>query len=125
AADAAAREIAAAHPDRAVAMPVDVRDDASLARLIRRTVVEFGGLYCLFYTACQVPRFAGVTDIGREDLQRQLDVHYLGAVLALGAAAGVMRRQKTGVSIVATVSKSSLTPTAATVANAGSKPGRL
>src|SRR5207253_4603225 len=44
AADAAAREIAAAHPDRAVAMPVDVRDDASLAHLIRRTVVEFGGL---------------------------------------------------------------------------------
>src|SRR2546422_7179450 len=37
---------------------------------------------------------------GREDLQRQLDVHYLGAVLAIGAAAGVMRRQKTGGSIV-------------------------
>jgi len=125
AADAAAREIAAAHPDRAVAMPVDVRDDASLAHLIRRTVVEFGGLDCLFYTAGQAPRFAGVTDIGREDLQRQLDVHYLGAVLAIGAAAGVMRRQKTGGSIVASVSKAALAPGADAVAYGGSKAALL
>src|SRR5256885_7017478 len=102
--------MAAAHPDRAGAMPVDVRDDASLAHLIRRTVVEFGGLDCLFYTAGQAPRFAGVTDIGREDLQRQLDGHYLGAVLAIRAAAGVMRRQQTAGSIVAARSQPALAP---------------
>src|SRR5204862_4992623 len=105
AADAVAREIAAAHPDRAVAIPVDVRDDASLAHLIRRTVLEFGGLDCLFYTAGQAPRFAGVTDIRREDLQPQLDIHYLGAVLAIGAAATVMKRQGSGGAIVASVAK--------------------
>src|SRR5438034_4772275 len=125
AADAAAREIAGTHPDRAVAIPVDVRDDASLAHLIRRTVAEFGGLDCLFYTAGQAPRFAGLTDIGREDLQRQLDVHYLGAVLAIGAAAGVMRRQKTGGSIVASVSKAALAPGADAVAYGGSKAALL
>ena len=125
AADAVAQEIAAAHPDRAVAIPVDVRDDASLTHLIRRTVLDFGGLDCLFYTAGQAPRFAGVTDIGRGDLQRQLDVHYLGAVLAIGAAAAVMRRQKTGGAIVASVSKAALAPGPDAVAYGGSKAALL
>src|SRR5207249_2266140 len=87
AADVVATEIGAEYPGRAVAVPVDVRDDDSLAQLMRRTVLEFGGLDSLFYTAGQAPRFAGLTDIRREDLQQQVDVHYLGAVLAIGAAA--------------------------------------
>src|SRR5439155_821307 len=49
--EAVATEIGAAFPDRAIAVPVDVRDDQSLAHLVRRTVLEFGGLDCLFYTA--------------------------------------------------------------------------
>ena len=59
---------------------MDVRDDASLDALFRRTVLEFGGLDSLFYTAGAPPRFAPITEIRREDLQRQLEVHYLGAV---------------------------------------------
>ncbi|HYT99772.1 MAG TPA: SDR family oxidoreductase [Gemmatimonadales bacterium] len=110
AADAVASEIGATFPGRAVAVPVDVRDDQSLAHLVRRTVLEFGGLDCLFYTAGQTPRFAGLTDIRREDLQQQLDVHYIGAVLAMGAAGAVMRRQRSGGSIVASVSKAALAP---------------
>jgi len=125
AADTAARQVAAEYPDRAVGMAVDVRDDASLAQLVRRTVVEFGGLDCLFYTVGQAPRFAGVTDIRRDDLQRQLDVHYLGAVLAIGATAAVMRRQHTGGSIVASVSKAALAPGAEAVAYGGSKAALL
>jgi rhamnose utilization protein RhaD (predicted bifunctional aldolase and dehydrogenase)/NAD(P)-dependent dehydrogenase (short-subunit alcohol dehydrogenase family) len=121
AADAVATEIAAAHPGRAVAVPVDVRADESLAQLVRRTVLEFGGLDCLFYTAGQAPRFAGVTEVRREDLQRQLDVHYLGAVLAVGAAAAVMRRQQLGGAIVASVSKAALAPGRDAVAYGGSK----
>src|SRR5213594_3119359 len=109
-AEAAAAEIGAKYPGRAVAVRVDVTDDASLAQLIRRTVLEFGGVDCLFYTAGQAPRFAGVTDIRREDLQRQLDIHYLGAVLAIGAAATVMKRQGSGGAIVASVSKAALAP---------------
>src|SRR5207245_10195209 len=76
-------------------------------------------------TAGEAPRFAGVTDIGREGRQRQLDVHYLGAGLAIGAAAGVMRRQKTGGSIVASVSKAALAPGADAVAYGGSKAALL
>ncbi|OLC39763.1 MAG: hypothetical protein AUH81_00570 [Candidatus Rokubacteria bacterium 13_1_40CM_4_69_5] len=125
AADAVATEIGATHPGRAVAVPVDVRDDESLAQLMRRTVLEFGGLDSLFYTAGQAPRFAGLTDIRREDLQQQLDVHYLGAVLAIGAAAAVMRRQRSGGSIVASVSKAALAPGRDAVAYGGSKAALL
>lgn len=125
AAETVAMEVAAAYPGRAVAVPVDVRDDASIAHLLRRTVLEFGGLDCLLYTAGLAPRFAGLTDIRREDLQRQLDVHYLGAVLAMGAAAAVMRRQGSGGSIVASVSKAAIVPGREAVAYGGSKAALL
>src|SRR5207249_9814774 len=125
AADVVATEIGAEYPGRAVAVPVDVRDDDSLAQLMRRTVLEFGGLDSLFYTAGQAPRFAGLTDIRREDLQQQVDVHYLGAVLAIGAAATVMRRQGTGGAIVASVSKAALVPGRDAVAYGGSKAALL
>src|SRR5436853_619468 len=125
AAETVATEVKAAYPGRAVAVPVDVRDDASLAHLIRRTVLELGGIDCLFYTAGQAPRFAGLTDIRREDLQRQLEVHYLGAVLAMGAAAAVMQRPQTGGSIVASVSKAALVPGREAVAYGGSKAALL
>ena len=125
AAEAVATETAAVYPGRAVAISVDVRDDASLAHLVGRTVLEFGGLDCLFYTAGLAPRFAGLTDVRREDLQRQLDVHYLGAVLAIGAAAAVLRRQGSGGSIVASVSKAALVPGREAVAYGGSKAALL
>jgi rhamnose utilization protein RhaD (predicted bifunctional aldolase and dehydrogenase)/NAD(P)-dependent dehydrogenase (short-subunit alcohol dehydrogenase family) len=123
--EAVAAEIGTAHPGRAVGVELDVRDDESLTCLIRRTVLEFGGLDCLFYTAGQAPRFAGVTELCREDLQRQIDVHYIGAVLAIGAAAAVMRRQKTGGSIVVSVSKAALVPGRDAAAYGGSKAALL
>jgi NAD(P)-dependent dehydrogenase (short-subunit alcohol dehydrogenase family) len=124
-ADAVAAEVAARFPGRAIGAVADVRDDASLDALLRRTVLEFGGLDCLFYTAGLPPRFAPVTDIRREDLQRQLEVHYLGAVAAIGRAATVMRRQGLGGSIVASVSKAALVPGREAVAYGGSKAALL
>ncbi len=121
AAGAVASEITAAYPGRAIAVRVDVRDDESLAHLLRQTVFEFGGLDCLFYSAGRAPRFAGLPDIRREDLQQQLEVHYLGAVLAIGAAASVMQRQQLGGSIVASVSKAALAPGRQAAAYGGSK----
>jgi rhamnulose-1-phosphate aldolase/alcohol dehydrogenase len=125
AAAAVAAEITAASSGRAIAVTVDVRSDASLAELIRTTVFEFGGLDCLFYTAGQAPTFASVTAIRREDLQQQLDIHYLGAVLAIGGAASVMRRQQLGGSIVASVSKAALAPGRDATAYCGSKAALL
>jgi len=102
-----------------------VRDDASLGVLLHQTVLAFGGIDSLFYTAGQAPRFAGVTALRRDDLQRQLDVHYVGAVLAMGAVASVMRRQRLGGSIVASVSKAALAPGRDAAAYGGSKAALL
>ena len=124
-AEAVAVEIAAAFPGRAIGFPADVRDDASLDALFRRAVLEFGGIDCLFYTAGLPPRFALITEIRREDLQRQLEVHYLGAVAAIARAATVMRRQGLGGSIVASVSKAALVPGREAVAYGGSKAALL
>ena len=122
---AVAKDIAAQFPSRIVPAAVDVREDASLDALFRQTVLEFGGLDCLFYTAGLAPRFAPLTEITRDDLQRQLEVHYLGAVAAISRAAGIMRRQGLGGSIVASVSKAALVPGKDAVAYAGSKAALL
>jgi rhamnose utilization protein RhaD (predicted bifunctional aldolase and dehydrogenase)/NAD(P)-dependent dehydrogenase (short-subunit alcohol dehydrogenase family) len=125
AAQAVASEAASRLPGRAVGVTLDVRDDQSLDALFERTVLEFGGLDSLFYTAGAPPRFAPITAIRREDLQRQLEVHYLGAVAAIGRAAAVMRRQGLGGSIVASVSKAALVPGKDAVAYGGSKAALL
>ncbi len=124
-AESVASDVAARFPERAVGAAVDVRDDASLDALFRRVVLEFGGVDSLFYTAGAAPRFAPITEIRREDLQRQLEVHYLGAVAAIGRAAAVMRRQGLGGSIVASVSKAALVPGKEAVAYGGSKAALL
>jgi rhamnose utilization protein RhaD (predicted bifunctional aldolase and dehydrogenase)/NAD(P)-dependent dehydrogenase (short-subunit alcohol dehydrogenase family) len=124
-ANGAAAEIAIKFPGRVIGAAVDVRQDASLDEMFRRTVLEFGGLDCLFYTAGMPPRFAPITEIRREDLQVQLEVHYLGAVAAIARAAAVMRRQGLGGSIVASVSKAALVPGRDAVAYAGSKAALL
>ena len=56
-ADSAASQIVARFPGRAMGAAVDVRSDDSLDALFRRTVLEFGGLDCLFYTAGLPPRY--------------------------------------------------------------------
>jgi rhamnulose-1-phosphate aldolase/alcohol dehydrogenase len=124
-AEGVAAEIATRFPGRVIGVAVDVREDASVDVLFRRTVLEFGGLDCLFYTAGLAPRFAPITDIRRGDLQRQLEVHYLGAVIGIGRAAAVMRRQGVGGSIVASVSKAAVVPGKDAVAYAGSKAALL
>jgi rhamnose utilization protein RhaD (predicted bifunctional aldolase and dehydrogenase)/NAD(P)-dependent dehydrogenase (short-subunit alcohol dehydrogenase family) len=124
-AEAVATEIRSSYPGRAIGVELDVRDEASLQRLIRRTVLEFGGLDSLFYTAGLAPRFASMTEIRREDLQHQLDVHYIGAVLAIGGAASVMQRQGLGGSIVASVSKAAMAPGRDAAAYCGSKAALL
>lgn len=125
AAERVAAELEAEWPGRVAGAAVDVRDDASLDALFQRVVLAFGGLDCLFYTAGLPPRFAPVTGIARADLQRQLDVHYLGAVAAIGRAAAVMQRQGLGGSIVASVSKAAIVPAREAVAYGASKAALL
>jgi len=125
AAERVAMAVVAKYPGRAIGVTVDVRDDASLHLLFTRTVREFGGLDSLFYTAGLPPRFAPLTELKRDDLQKQLDVHYLGAVMAIAGAATIMRRQGLGGSIVASVSKAALVPGKDAAAYGGSKAAML
>jgi rhamnulose-1-phosphate aldolase/alcohol dehydrogenase len=122
---AAAEKVAAQWPGRAIGVAVDVRDDASMQLLFTRTVREYGGVDSLFYTAGLAPRFASLTALTREDLQKQLDVHYLGAVMTIAGAAAIMRRQGLGGSIVASVSKAALVPGRDAAAYGGSKAAML
>ncbi len=124
-AEAVALEAAKRFPGRVIGVATDVTDDASVDALFRRTVLEFGGLDHLFYTAGQPPRFAPITEITRTDLQRQLEVHYIGAVQAIARAARIMRAQGRGGSIVASVSKAALVPGRDAVAYGGSKAAML
>jgi len=121
AAEKVAKEISRIFPDRAIARRVDVRDDSSLDALFRDCVLEYGGLDTLFYSAGLAPHFAAADAVTREQLLSQLDVHYLGALQALGRAARVMRRQGRGGSIIANVSKAALAPGRDAIAYGGSK----
>ena len=125
AAEKVAAAVATKAPGRAIGVAVDVRDDSSVHLLFTRTVREFGGVDSLFYTAGLPPRFASVTELRREDLQKQLDVHYLGAVMCIAGAAAIMRRQGLGGSIVASVSKAAVVPGKDAAAYGGSKAAML
>jgi NAD(P)-dependent dehydrogenase (short-subunit alcohol dehydrogenase family) len=54
-----------------------------------------------------------------------MEVHYMGAVLAIGRAASVMRLQRLGGSIVASVSKAAMAPGRDATAYGGSKAALL
>jgi NAD(P)-dependent dehydrogenase (short-subunit alcohol dehydrogenase family) len=125
AAAAVAAELTGRFPGRVIGVGVDVRDDGSLRALFREAVLAFGGVDCLFYTAGLAPRFASLTDLTRDDLQGQLDVHYLGAVGAMAAAARVMRLQQRGGSIVVSVSKAAMVPGRDALAYGASKAAML
>jgi rhamnulose-1-phosphate aldolase/alcohol dehydrogenase len=121
----AAEEIALAAPMKTLGVSADVTDEASLRALFETTVLEFGGIDSLFYAAGAPPRFAEIAAVERSDLVRQLEVHYLGAVLAMREAATVMQRQGIGGSIVASVSKAAVAPGREAVAYGGSKAALL
>ena len=125
AATQASEEIASFAPMRAIGVRTDVTDEDSLRELFETAVLEFGGIDALFYAAGAAPRFAEITAVDRSDLVRQLEVHYIGAVLAMREAAQVMERQGIGGSIVASVSKAALAPGREAVAYGGSKAALL
>jgi NAD(P)-dependent dehydrogenase (short-subunit alcohol dehydrogenase family) len=117
--------MAARFAGRALGLGVDVRDDASVEALFRRAVLEYGGLDAVFYSAGAAPRFAPITDLRRDDLQQQLEIHYLGAVVTIAKAASVMRRQGLGGAIVASVSKAAVVPGKSAAAYGASKAALL
>ncbi len=120
-----AKDIAESHPTRVIGVVCDVTDEASIDAAARKTVLEFGGIDCLFYTAGAAPRFARLTNIERDDMQHQMEIHFFGAVLAMRAAARIMTRQQTGGSIILSISKAAVSPGKEALAYGASKAALL
>jgi NAD(P)-dependent dehydrogenase (short-subunit alcohol dehydrogenase family) len=113
------------HPTKVVGVTCDVTQEEQIKTSIRSAVREFGGLDCLFYAAGAAPRFARVTALTRIDLLEQIEVHYVGAVIAMREAAQVMIRQGTGGSIVLSVSKAAISAGKEALAYGSSKAALL
>jgi NAD(P)-dependent dehydrogenase (short-subunit alcohol dehydrogenase family) len=90
---------------RSIALGADVRDEASLKRLFDAAVLEYGGLDILFYSPGVAPELAAVERVPLREVDRQMDVHYRGAVAATKLAADIMIRQRLGGRLVYNVSK--------------------
>jgi rhamnulose-1-phosphate aldolase/alcohol dehydrogenase len=96
AAEVLAAEINGKAPERAVGLPLDVTDAEGVASAVREAVLWFGGIDVLFYSAGVAPELHAVTEMPDEEVQRQLDVHYAGAVIATREVSRVMLAQGVG-----------------------------
>jgi NAD(P)-dependent dehydrogenase (short-subunit alcohol dehydrogenase family) len=74
------------------------------------TVRQFGGLDILFYSPGATPRLHGVEAMDLAEVERQLQVHYIGAVAATRLVAGVLIRQGIGGRLIYNVSKAAFAP---------------
>ena len=88
-------------------------------------MTAFGGIDSLFYAAGVAPRFAPIVDIEPGDLERQFQVHCIGAVMAIREVGRVMIRQRLGGSVTASVSKAAVAPGKDAVAYCASKAALL
>jgi meso-butanediol dehydrogenase / (S,S)-butanediol dehydrogenase / diacetyl reductase len=93
----------AASIDGALAVGVDVADRASVQRLIRRTVDEFGELNVIFNNA-GVSRPERFLDITEASFERIMRVNALGVLIAMQEAARQFLAQGRGGKIVNTAS---------------------
>jgi len=118
-----ARAIAGETGRRALALHVDVTDEAQVRRMIERTVAEWGRLDILVANA-GIVRSAAIEEMDRERWQAVLDVNLTGYFLCAKHAAPVMKRQGGGV-IIQINSKSGKRGSAKNGAYAASKFGGI
>ncbi|HEY6178849.1 MAG TPA: SDR family oxidoreductase, partial [Kofleriaceae bacterium] len=90
--DAAIKE-AGANADRALAVPTDVSDPASVDALFAAVRAAFGRLDVLFNNAGSGSRPATVDDIAIDDWRRVVDVNLTGTFLCTRAAFRMMKEQ--------------------------------
>jgi rhamnulose-1-phosphate aldolase/alcohol dehydrogenase len=100
-----AAEINARTPERALALALDVGDSAAVANVVDEAVLHFGGIDILFYTPGVAPVLHPVAEMPDAEVERQMRVHYQGAVAATREAARVMLAQGTGGHLVYNASK--------------------
>jgi NAD(P)-dependent dehydrogenase (short-subunit alcohol dehydrogenase family) len=91
-------------------MHCDATNEESVERLFRHTVFEFGGLDILFYSAGISPELHAISDLPDGELDRQMAVHFRGAVLATRWASRIMIKQKLGGRLIYNASKAAFAP---------------
>lgn len=118
-----ARAIAGETGRRALALTVDVTDEAQVRQMVERTVAEWGRLDILVANA-GIVNSAPIDEMEREQWQAVLDVNLTGYFLCAKHAARVMKRQGSGV-IIQINSKSGKRGSAKNSAYAASKFGGI
>lgn len=122
-AEEVARAIVAETSRRALALPVDVTDDAQVRELVDRTIAEWGRLDILVANA-GILHPAAVDEMELAQWQAVIDVNLTGYFLCAKHAARVMKGQRSGV-IIQINSKSGKRGSAKNSAYAASKFGGL
>jgi NAD(P)-dependent dehydrogenase (short-subunit alcohol dehydrogenase family) len=89
------QELADAHPDHALALPLDVTDDAQVAAAVRAAEERFGGIDVLVNNAGYGYR-AAVEEGEADAVQRLFDTHVFGTVRTIKAVLPGMRARRSG-----------------------------
>ncbi len=95
-AEALATQINAHRPDRAAGTALNASDGEALASVVQETVLAFGGIDVLFYSPGIAPELHSVTEMPDQEIERQMAVHYRGAVAATREVSRVMLAQGDG-----------------------------
>ena len=127
--EALAQETAAALGKRAAAVSVNVADEASVARMVQRTVEIFGGIDILISNA-GIVRSGSLSDLEKDAFDLVTSVNYTAYFLCAKYASAVMKAQHAADpawfgDIIAINSKSGLTGSNKNFAYAGSKFGGI
>jgi len=108
-------------PERAHAVGVDVSDAAAVEGAFREVVLLFGGIDILFYSPGVAPELHSVAEIPEEEIERQMAVHFRGAVAATREASRVILTQGNGGRLVYNASKAAFVPGEGAAAYGASK----
>jgi NAD(P)-dependent dehydrogenase (short-subunit alcohol dehydrogenase family) len=89
------RDLAEKHPDTALALPLDVTDDAQVAAAVAAAEERFGGVDVLVNNAGYGYR-AAVEEGVDEDVRQLFDTHVFGTVATIKAVLPGMRARRSG-----------------------------
>lgn len=92
---ASVEDIAAAHPDTSLVLPLDVTDTAQVADAVRQAEERFGGVDVLVNNAGYGYR-AAVEEADDGDIRSLFDTNFFGAVDMIKAVLPGMRARKSG-----------------------------
>jgi NAD(P)-dependent dehydrogenase (short-subunit alcohol dehydrogenase family) len=109
-AEAVAAGVNAALPERASGIAVDASEAESLESAVEQTILSFGGVDILFYSAGVAPVLHPVSEMDDAEVRRQIAVHYEGGVAATRAASQVMLAQGNGGRLIFNASKAAFAP---------------